>query len=75
MRLNSLATRLFFSATAWSILVLIVVGFALSAIYRTGQRFGVGYLVDVLAGKADPRILKNKADVFFRLHRQQREAA
>jgi ATP-dependent DNA helicase RecQ len=35
---------------------------ALSAIYRTGQRFGVGYLVDVLAGKADPRILKNAHD-------------
>ncbi len=35
---------------------------ALSAIYRTGQRFGVGYLVDVLAGKADPRIQKNAHD-------------
>ena len=35
---------------------------ALSAIYRTGQRFGVGYLVDVLAGKADPRISKNAHD-------------
>jgi ATP-dependent DNA helicase RecQ len=35
---------------------------ALSAIYRTGQRFGVGYLVDVLAGKADPRIVKNAHD-------------
>jgi ATP-dependent DNA helicase RecQ len=35
---------------------------ALSAIYRTGQRFGVGYLVDVLAGKADPRISRNAHD-------------
>ena len=35
---------------------------ALSAIYRTGQRFGVGYLVDVLAGKSDPRISKNAHD-------------
>ncbi|WP_347989990.1 DNA helicase RecQ [Methylomonas sp. AM2-LC] len=29
---------------------------ALSAIYRTGQRFGVTYLIDVLRGKEDARI-------------------
>ncbi|MDD9824722.1 MAG: DNA helicase RecQ [Gammaproteobacteria bacterium] len=29
---------------------------ALSCIYRTGQRFGVNYLIDVLLGKDDPRI-------------------
>jgi ATP-dependent DNA helicase RecQ len=29
---------------------------ALSCIYRTGQRFGVGYLIDVLLGKANERI-------------------
>ena len=29
---------------------------ALSCVYRTGQRFGVGHLVDVLLGKATPRI-------------------
>jgi len=29
---------------------------ALSCIYRTGMRFGVSYLVDVLLGKADERI-------------------
>lgn len=29
---------------------------ALSAIYRTGQRFGVTYLIDVLLGKSDERI-------------------
>ncbi len=29
---------------------------ALSCIYRTGQRFGVNYLIDVLLGKADSRI-------------------
>ncbi len=31
---------------------------ALSCVYRTGQRFGGGYLIDVLLGKEDPRILK-----------------
>jgi ATP-dependent DNA helicase RecQ len=29
---------------------------ALSAVYRTGQRFGVGYVVNVLLGKEDARI-------------------
>ena len=29
---------------------------ALSCVWRTGQRFGVNYLVDVLLGKLDPRI-------------------
>ena len=29
---------------------------ALSCVFRTGQRFGVGYLVDVLLGKDDERI-------------------
>ena len=29
---------------------------ALSCVYRTGQRFGVGYLIDVLLGKSDERI-------------------
>ncbi len=30
----------------------------LSCIYRTGQRFGAQYVIDVLLGKADPRIQK-----------------
>ncbi|MFA5924299.1 MAG: DNA helicase RecQ [Methylococcaceae bacterium] len=30
---------------------------ALSCIYRTGQRFGVGYLIDVLRGKLTERII------------------
>jgi ATP-dependent DNA helicase RecQ len=32
---------------------------ALSAVYRTGQRFGVTYLVDVLLGKSDERMVRN----------------
>jgi ATP-dependent DNA helicase RecQ len=35
---------------------------ALSAVYRTEQRFGAGYVVDVLRGKADPRIAANGHD-------------
>jgi ATP-dependent DNA helicase RecQ len=29
---------------------------ALSAVYRTGNRFGIGHLIDVLLGKATPKI-------------------
>lgn len=32
---------------------------ALSCIYRTGQRFGVAYIVDVLLGKSEQRIINN----------------
>ena len=35
MRRNSLATRLFFSATAWVVVILTVTGFALSSVYRS----------------------------------------
>ncbi len=35
---------------------------ALSAVYRTGQSFGVGYVVDVLMGKEDERIARNGHD-------------
>jgi ATP-dependent DNA helicase RecQ len=35
---------------------------ALSTVYRTGQRFGVGYLVDVLQGNADERTVRNGHD-------------
>ncbi|PPC88288.1 MAG: DNA helicase RecQ [Hyphomicrobium sp.] len=35
---------------------------AISAVYRTGQRFGVGYVVDVLTGKAEERIVRNGHD-------------
>jgi len=33
---------------------------ALSCLYRTGQRFGVNYVIDVLLGKDHPRIIQNK---------------
>lgn len=33
---------------------------ALSCVYRTGQRFGVNYVVDVLTGKDDSRIFQNQ---------------
>ena len=35
---------------------------ALSAVYRTGQRFGVTYLTEVLVGAADERVLRNGHD-------------
>jgi ATP-dependent DNA helicase RecQ len=35
---------------------------ALSAVYRTGQRFGVSYLADVLVGVAQERVLRNGHD-------------
>lgn len=35
---------------------------ALSAAYRTGQRYGTGYLTDVLMGKTDERIARNDHD-------------
>jgi ATP-dependent DNA helicase RecQ len=35
---------------------------ALSAVYRTGQSFGVGYVVDILTGKINERIVRNGHD-------------
>ncbi|MEO1718681.1 MAG: DNA helicase RecQ, partial [Pseudomonadota bacterium] len=35
---------------------------ALSAIYRTGERFGATYITNVLLGKADQRIVQNRHD-------------
>ncbi len=35
---------------------------ALSCVYRTDQRFGVNYIVDVLTGKDDERIRRNRHD-------------
>ncbi len=35
---------------------------ALSTVYRTGQRFGVSYVTNILMGKADDRIVQNQHD-------------
>ncbi len=35
---------------------------ALSAVYRTGQRYGVGYLVDILTGRKSERAIRNSHD-------------
>ncbi len=35
---------------------------ALSCVYRTGQRFGVNYVIDVLMGNARERIIQNRHD-------------
>ena len=35
---------------------------AMSAVYRTGQRFGANYLIDVLSGNANERLLHNEHD-------------
>lgn len=35
---------------------------ALSCIYRSGQRFGIGYLTDILLGKVNDRITQNAHD-------------
>ncbi|MCP4493563.1 MAG: DNA helicase RecQ [Gammaproteobacteria bacterium] len=32
---------------------------ALSCVYRTGQRFGINYVIDILLGKSDERIERN----------------
>jgi len=59
MRLNSLALRLFFSATTWTVLILVVTGIVLSSIYRAAverafdRRLGV-YLRTLVADVATP---------------------
>jgi signal transduction histidine kinase len=59
MRLNSLALRLFFSATTWTVLILVVTGIVLSSIYRAAverafdRRLGV-YLRTLVSDVATP---------------------
>src|SRR5437762_12206960 len=59
MRANSLALRLFFSATLWIVVILVVTGIVLSSIYRSAverafdRRLGV-YLRTLVADVATP---------------------
>jgi signal transduction histidine kinase len=59
MRLNSLALRLFFSATTWTVIILVVTGIVLASIYRAAverafdRRLGV-YLRTLVADVAMP---------------------
>ena len=59
MRLNSLALRLFFSATTWTVVILVVTGIVLSSIYRSAverafdRRLGV-YLRTLVVDVAAP---------------------
>src|SRR5882757_799958 len=59
MRANSLALRLFFSATLWIVVILVVTGIVLSSLYRSAverafdRRLGV-YLRTLVADVATP---------------------
>ena len=61
MRANSLALRLFLSATVWTVLILLVTGFVLSSLYRHAverafdRRLGV-YLKTLIADIAAPEV-------------------
>lgn len=61
MRANSLALRLFLSATVWTVVILLVTGFVLSGLYRDAverafdRRLGV-YLKTLIADIASPEI-------------------
>src|SRR5476651_1032084 len=59
MRANSLALRLFFSATAWAVIILLITGVVLSSLYQQSaerafdRRLGV-YLRTLVADVASP---------------------
>ena len=65
MRANSLALRLFLSATAWAVIILVITGFVLSSLYRQGverafdRRLGV-YLRTLVADVASPDEVNGK---------------
>ena len=61
MRANSLALRLFLSATVWTVLILLVTGFVLSGLYRDSVERGFDrrlsvYLKTLIADIAAPEI-------------------
>jgi len=66
MRANSLALRLFLSATAWTVVILLITGFVLSGVYRQAverafdRRLGV-YMKTLTADLASPEIANEKA--------------
>jgi len=66
MRANSLALRLFVSATAWTVVILLITGIALSSLYRQtverafDRRLGV-YLRTLVADVAAPEEASDKA--------------
>src|SRR2546428_13999248 len=47
MPLNSLAIRLFFSATTWTVLILVVTGIVLSSLYRSAVERAFDRRLDV----------------------------
>jgi hypothetical protein len=59
MRANSLALRLFFSATTWIVVILVITGIVLSGVYRSAverafdRRLGV-YVRTLVADVATP---------------------
>src|ERR1700742_702030 len=65
MRANSLAVRLFLWATAWTVVILIITGIALSTLYRQAverafdRRLGV-YLRTLVADVASPEDANEK---------------
>src|ERR1700687_5897485 len=65
MRANSLALRLFLSATGWTVVILLVTGIALSTLYRHAverafdRRLGV-YLKTLVADVASPEETSDK---------------
>jgi signal transduction histidine kinase len=76
MRLNSLALRLFFSATTWIVVILVVTGLVLSSIYRAAverafdRRLGVylrGLAAEIAAPEENGKFPQSLGDPLFDL--------